>query len=285
MIEIIHPGWYSSIQDQGRWDTLHLGVPIGGAMDHEAFQLANALLNNSKYDAVIEMTYFGAQLKFHQDTLICITGADMEPKLNGKKISNNKAIAVKEGDQLKFTHALNGCRTYLGVFGGIQTETLLGSKSQAKGITRSSKLTKNNILPIGTNSVKPSRFSHIAFNKKYDNFNDLNVYPGPEYDDLPLLSKQKIEQSKFTVSKDHDRMAFRLNEKIAPPSKSIWTSPVIPGTVQCTPDGTLLILMRDAQVTGGYPRILQLSDEALNCLAQKTTSNQIQFILSSVNDT
>lgn len=284
MIEVIHPGWISTIQDQGRWNTLHLGVPIGGAMDQEAFQLANALLNNSQEDAVIEMSYIGAHLKFHQDTLICITGADMDPKLNGKKIPNNKAIAVKEGDQLKCTHAVNGCRAYLGVYGGIQTEMLLGSKSQAKGITRSSKLAKKNILPIGTSSTKPSRFAHIAFKKQYESFCDLKVYPGPEYDELTPAAKQALAQTSFTISKNNDRMAYRLNEKIVSPASTIWTSPVLPGTVQCTPDGTLLILMRDAQVTGGYPRILQLSDEAMNCLAQKTTSNQIRFILTPVND-
>ena len=59
----------------------------------------------------------------------------------------------------------------------------------------------------------------------------------------------------------------------------IWTAPTLPGTVQLTPDGTLIILMRDAQVTGGYPRILQLSDNALNLLAQKSTKDVVKFEL------
>lgn len=37
--------------------------------------------------------------------------------------------------------------------------------------------------------------------------------------------------------------------------------------------------MRDAQVTGGYPRILQLSDNALNLLAQKSTKDVVKFEL------
>ena len=61
--------------------------------------------------------------------------------------------------------------------------------------------------------------------------------------------------------------------------KPILTSGVLPGTVQLTPSGELIILMRDCQVTGGYPRVLQLTEEAINILAQKTTKDKIQFEL------
>jgi len=41
--------------------------------------------------------------------------------------------------------------------------------------------------------------------------------------------------------------------------------------------------MRDAQVTGGYPRLFQLTDGALHQLAQKKTHEKIQFkILTSI---
>jgi len=57
------------------------------------------------------------------------------------------------------------------------------------------------------------------------------------------------------------------------------TSAVLAGTVQLTPSGRLIILMRDCQVTGGYPRILQLSEESINTLAQKTTGDSFSFVL------
>ena len=75
-------------------------------------------------------------------------------------------------------------------------------------------------------------------------------------------------------------MAYVLEEKLTHQLPSIWTAPVLPGTVQCTPDGTLIILMRDAQTTGGYPRILQLSDAGINQLAQKSTQDRFQFELT-----
>jgi len=60
---------------------------------------------------------------------------------------------------------------------------------------------------------------------------------------------------------------------------SMLTSATLPGTVQYTPSGKLLILMRDAQTTGGYPRILQLTNDATARLAQKKTGDRFRFRL------
>lgn len=68
-----------------------------------------------------------------------------------------------------------------------------------------------------------------------------------------------------------------LREKVENNLPSILSSGVLPGTVQLTPSGELIILMRDCQVTGGYPRILQLTEEAINRLAQKTTNDLVNF--------
>ena len=74
-------------------------------------------------------------------------------------------------------------------------------------------------------------------------------------------------------------MAYQLKELFKNDLKSIITSPVLPGTVQLTPSGNLIILMRDCQTTGGYPRILQLNEAALNVLSQKYSGQKIQFQL------
>ena len=72
-------------------------------------------------------------------------------------------------------------------------------------------------------------------------------------------------------------MINKFLEKIIHQLPEIRTTSVLPGTVQLTPNGTLIVLMRDAQVTGGYPRILQLSKYALNILAQKSTRDVLHF--------
>jgi allophanate hydrolase subunit 2 len=58
------------------------------------------------------------------------------------------------------------------------------------------------------------------------------------------------------------------------------TSATLPGTVQLTPSGKLIVLMKDGQTTGGYPRILQLSDKSISILAQKKFGDNASFKLA-----
>jgi len=37
--------------------------------------------------------------------------------------------------------------------------------------------------------------------------------------------------------------------------------------------------MRDAQVTGGYPRVFQLTEPSINVISQKMTNHKIRFKL------
>ena len=76
-------------------------------------------------------------------------------------------------------------------------------------------------------------------------------------------------------------MAYQLIETFENDLKPIITSAVLPGTVQLTPSGKLIVLMRDCQTTGGYPRVLQLKALALDVLAQKFTGNNIEFVLKT----
>ena len=77
-------------------------------------------------------------------------------------------------------------------------------------------------------------------------------------------------------------MAYQLEERIKNELNPIITSPVLPGTVQLTPSGQLIILMRDCQTTGGYPRVLQLKAASDDILSQKFTGEQIKFNLITI---
>jgi len=81
------------------------------------------------------------------------------------------------------------------------------------------------------------------------------------------------------VAKENNRMAYQLNEVLAGHDVSMLTSATLPGTVQLTPAGKLIVLMRDGQTTGGYPRILQLSNKAIAILGQKREGAVISFKL------
>lgn len=280
MIKVLKPGFYSSIQDIGRIGGQAFGVPVSGTMDAYAGKLANALLGNKSEVAVLEITMTGATFEFNCSTLICITGADMNPNLNKIQIRNNKVVHIKEGDVLSFGKLNRGFRAYLAVFGGFKAKRVMGSYSMYRGITEQTNIKKGDALDI--NVISPTTYNtNASLRVKSDYINDITieVFKGPEFQLLTEIQQNKLLNSEFTISKNNNRMAYQLNDKLVNNLKPIITSPVLPGTVQLTPSGTLIILMRDCQTTGGYPRVLQLKNMAINVLSQKFTGNNIRFKL------
>ena len=99
------------------------------------------------------------------------------------------------------------------------------------------------------------------------------------FDRLSEKQKLQLENGEFKVSKYNNRMAYQLEPMVENDLEPILSAPVLPGTVQLTPNGNLIVLTRDCQTTGGYPRVLQLMESAINMLAQKTTGNTLKFRL------
>ncbi len=277
MIKVLNAGIYCSVQDLGRLGMAKIGVPRAGAMDQFSAKMGNILLKNGQKDAVIEITFGQGRFEFTSDTFICITGGDFSPKVNTFPVKLNKVYPVKKDDFLSFGRRKYGARSYLCVQGGIQSEVILKSRSFYGGITKQ-RLLKGDELSIPKAKLYPEGFSKVkVFYEHYEN-NQLDCYPGAEYNLLTNKQKQGF-QKLFTISGDNNRMGYRLEEAVQNDLPSILTSSVLPGTIQLTPSGKLIVLMRDAQVTGGYPRVLQLTDYAISRLSQKLTGEQIRFVL------
>jgi biotin-dependent carboxylase-like uncharacterized protein len=280
MITVLHPGIYSSIQDLGRSGFANIGVPVSGVMDSYAVQIGNQLLNNNSNDAVIEITFGSCKFKFEKKLKICITGANFNSKIDTQGVQMNSVIEVEKGAVLSFGKKVFGVRTYLCVQGGVSSEVVLKSRSFYKGITSNHILKKGDQLK--TNPVKSENINGLSKIKVDNNyFKTINIKcsKGPEFVLLSRVEQEKLIENRFTISNDNNRVGYRLEELFENQLKPILTSGVLPGTVQLTPSGKLIVLMRDCQVTGGYPRVLQLSEGSINILAQKTTNDKIQFAL------
>lgn len=276
MIELLSSGFYTSIQDLGRFHYTNFGVPISGAMDKNLSELANLLVGNPDTEAVIEMTLMGPKLKFKCSCIIAVTASKANVLINGKSIDINHQVSVNPDDVLEVKNIQT--RAYLAVSGGLNTELKLGSRSQYKMITSFTKLNKEQIIELkDPNAAFNRKNAAIKFDMSLYNQDTMNVYPLPEYYKLSNHQKKLLQQNTFTISNESNRMAYQLNEKLENELEGITTKPVMPGTVQLTPEGKLIILMRDAQVTGGYPRIFQVSDVSFNVLSQKSAQQHINF--------
>ncbi|MFT5891197.1 MAG: biotin-dependent carboxylase-like uncharacterized protein [Dokdonia sp.] len=284
-IIIQRKGFYTTIQDKGRFGYASIGVPESGAMDRKAMLLANTLVNNAENEAVLEYTLLGPTIQFQCDRHFVITGGTTVATLDKKTIRNNTVYLARKGQVLKLIKITEGCRGYFAIAGGIQSSVVLGSKSLYAPITKMGYIHEPREIPIGISLYGTAKGARIKIREKtgvtsYVNKDSIHVYKGPEYDLLPPdIHKYMVERS-FLISKLWNRMAIHLEETIIHNIPTIVTGPVIPGTIQLTPLGHMMILMKDCQTTGGYPRILQLSEDAMHILAQKKQGDTFSFLLT-----
>ena len=275
MIKVIQPGLYSNIQDYGRFGYRNIGVPYSGFMDQESARTANKIVGNDENESLIEITLMGPTLLFNADYILSITGADFSSSINNDKVDMYKPIHVKLGDTLKINHSKYGARCYLAISGGIDVKSILGSKSSFKGITSSYFLKKGDEIKI-INNNKPNFSFDCKSVFKIDSV--LYVSKGPEFCMLKKDSLDMLFNKKFTIGVNN-RMGYNFNEKLQVGLKSIISSPVLPGTIQLTPSGNIIVLHRDCQTSGGYNRILQLNEKSLDDLSQLKNGDKINFKL------
>ncbi len=129
-LEVLEGGVQTTVQDwpgrTGHWD---VGVPPCGPMDPFAFRIGNKLLGNEDGAPGLEMTLRGGSYRFRNHMWFCITGADMNARLDGEELPLYQPIFAAKGQELSFGEAKVGMRTYLLIEGGFDMPKILGSSS------------------------------------------------------------------------------------------------------------------------------------------------------------
>ena len=290
---VVKPGLSSTLQDAGRQGHAALGVGRSGAMDRPAWQLANALVGNRQGEAALECTLIGPTLKFSQAAVIALTGAPIAAHIDGQSIPMWTRCRLPAGSVLQLGGMAIGCRSYLAVAGGFDVPLILGSRSSdlhAKlGYAGGRALRAGDALPTGAFSpfgqAKDSR-DVIVLPWSLDpqpwfDFaaHALRLLPGTHSPLLDEKSRQQLYGQSFTLSKDTNRTASRLdghNLSLREPLELI-SEATLPGTLQLPPSGQPIALMAEAPVTGGYPRIGQLAAIDLPRLAQRRPGDTVCF--------
>lgn len=275
-IEVLKPG-ISSIQDAGRFGYLSQGIPMSGFMDSRAAGLANMLVGNSVDKACIEWAMLSPKLHFIEDAVIAVTGVDVDVYINEIKEVTYKTIYVPKNGVLSFGVVKKGVYGYISIRKGFKTPKVLGSRSWFSQITEHHVFLKGMYIPFVSEKKVVQLNSKLVPKVGYDTKTFLKVFPGPEFYLLNKKQQFVLFNSEFTIGAIKNRMGIQLEESFDTHKLSILSSPVLPGTVQWTPSGNLIILMKDAQTIGGYPRILQLSESSLNEL---NSSSRILFCIS-----
>lgn len=281
--KVIKPGVLALIQDLGRHGHQLIGLTSGGPMDEMAFRWANALLDNSDNAPQIEITFGMFSLEAQADTSIAITGADLSATINDKSIVPWQTYAIKKGDILHFKQPLWGLRAYLAVKGGIQCEAVLGSvatvmREKVGGLSgKGDKLQKGDLIPF----MPTSQHAHKSVPRRaIPNYSqtEIPVVLGYQYRFFSELQRAHFFSSDYQVSANCDRMGYRLEgERISSDRKGIISEGIAYGAIQIPKDGQPIVLLRDRQTIGGYPKMGCITSAGGGVLAQQKQGDKIQF--------
>jgi biotin-dependent carboxylase-like uncharacterized protein len=279
VFKVLSPGILTTFQDKGRFGYRHLGVPVCGIMDDYSATKSNYLAHNRMDSAVMECTIKGPVLQCISPADVVLSGIGFNSTINQKPIITDKLYKLQSGDILDIGHSTTGMRIYLAVRGGFVVEKILGSASYDKTVAPKLKLQKDQILETCMPDSENQIGIDIAGNEINFNLQTIEVFPGPEFDCLNTCDIKQLLNNPWTIDPSSSRMAILVKEKFVTDKPQIISAAVHPGCIQLTPSGKLILLMKDAQTTGGYARIMQVSAEGISILAQKVPGSQIFFDL------
>ncbi|WP_421775286.1 biotin-dependent carboxyltransferase family protein [Gracilimonas sp.] len=280
---VMDGGLFTTIQDAGRFGYRQYGIPISGVMDDYAYRLANQLVGNASDMPILEMTLNGGRYRFNTDSIIAITGADMHPRINDEDASLNTPLKIESGDIISFDYCQKGCRSYLAIQGQLDIRKVLGSRSTyvtgSLGGFEGRVLKKGDVLSWieKKGGYTPEKVSEERF-PYYSSKVELRVIEGPEWSWLSQNQKEQFLNTEFDVSPDSNRMGIRLKgNSIQPIGRHMVSGPVIPGMIQLPENGRPIIIMKDGQAVGGYPRIAKIADADLWRAGQLWSGVQLTF--------
>ena len=284
-IKVIKPGFFTTVQDLGRYGFQKFGMPVAGVMDNYSYRIANLLVGNKETEAVLEVNFLGPEIEFTSDMSVAITGANMMPKLNGKEVPMWRSLEVHSGDIISLGAIQSGIRSYISFSGEFDIELVNNSKSTYTktgiGGFKGRKLEKDDEIKINvSDSISTKRFLDARYIPKYNNKNIIRVVLGPQEDYFTEEGINSFLNPKgYKITKQADRMGYRLEgEKIQHKDKAdIISDGALFGSVQVPSDGQPIILMADKQTTGGYTKIATVISADLPIISQMGTGSEIIF--------
>lgn len=296
MIEILAAGALTTIQDRGRQGCLRWGVGTAGAMDGLALAAGNILLGNDEGCAAVEVQIFPFKVRFGADCAFALTGADCDARLDGAPLLPWFAHHARAGQELQLGTPRPGpartSRAYLCLRGGVDVPEVLHSRSTqlrgAFGGMQGRPLQRGDVLrPAAAETSAVSALGLVppafALPLMQGGCPAVRVLPAAEYECYTSHSREAFWQQEWMITPQSDRYGYRLaGEALQATSPlEMRSHGIVPGVIQVPPDGQPIVQMRDAQPTGGYPKIGTVIEADLWRLGQAPIGSRIRFVQTS----
>jgi biotin-dependent carboxylase-like uncharacterized protein len=279
MIEVLRPGPLATVQDLGRPGYAHLGVGRSGAADRAGLRLGNRLVGNPESAAGLEITLGGFAARFGARAVVALTGAPAPGRVAGRTAAPYGPVDVGPGDVLELGAPDRGVRTYLAVRGGIDVPAVFGSRStDLLGGLGPPALEAGTRLPIGTATAGFPTVD-LAPVPELPAEHTLPARAGPRADWFAGGALDLLGSRPYEVTPQSNRVGLRLS---GPPlrhagARELPTEGLVEGALQVPPSGQPIVMLADHPVTGGYPVIAVVDEDAIPLAAQARPGDLIAF--------
>lgn len=288
MLSVLTPGLQSTLQGSPRVGYRHYGIPYAGAADPLSMQLANRLVANTLEATCLEITYGGFEADVRKECAIAITGATDEVSVNDVSRQLHLTLHLKPGDTVRIAPPSVGCRAYLAIRSGFRAQTHFQSTSTylpaGLGGYDGRLLRAGDLLE--TNGLASLDVTHETPKETRPTISRAYAVRACVASETHLLSERdhtRLFGEQFVIGRQATRMGAALTgHEMYPNSDGLMQSaPVFPGTIQCPPSGTPIVLLSDAQTTGGYPRIASIARCDRHLLGQARPGDKVQLLQRS----
>jgi antagonist of KipI len=288
-LRVRKPGLFTTMQDLGRPNAIMAGVPPGGAMDRFAHRAANLLAGNDEGAATLECTLNGPELVALESCLVAITGADFDPRVNGVPVQMWEGMLLHEGDELTFAGRRSGARAYIAVAGGIAGDRWLGSMATymlaARGGMHGRQLMAGDVIGTAGSPSAPAISGRQLSRNLLPDYavHTLQAIAGPHIRRLGAAGRKDLFGSAFKVSRDADRMGYRLEGPgLDASGDELLSFGLAAGAIQVPRSGQPILLMADHQTAGGYPVVATVAGAAMPVAAQLLPGDELSFAEVSI---
>lgn len=267
----------TQLQDLGRFGQMDIGFSQSGPMDDAAFAANNRLLGNAENAAQLEIAPGGLALEVLAETTLAIAGAYAMPTLDGKPLVNFHSYTAHAGQELRFGFAKHGQYCYLAVKNGFAGEALLNSLSTCARLQIFPLQISKNTLLCGTPETAANQ--GLARKEIPDYLNhELFVLPSYQYAQFSAETRARFTSQDYRIVTS-DRMGTLLEagQPLSYDGGELLSEGIVPGSIQLTHAGQPIVLQKDAQTIGGYPKIGVLTPESRSRLAQHRAGERVKF--------
>jgi len=287
--KILKSGLFSTIQDLGRDGYTHLGITPSGAMDEYAYRWSQKLLGDVDGNA-LEILLSGLTLQATAPTTIAVCGADLDFRINGISQAIWQTHTIKENDILSFEKKNSGMRTYLAVKGGFSVQKYENSFSTTLKEHKGKQVKTGDTLPFHVTHHSEVKRVSDKYIPNYPSHMTLRIVLGYQHKAFTTSQKKKFFSSTYTLTPQMNRMGYTLQgEAIIPNHNSSSSDGIISegisfGAVQIPPDGQPIILLKERQTIGGYPKMGSVIPSDCFKLSQLPIGAIVRFEAISIED-